>query len=375
MKEVINSTRRPLPYGFYTRKHYNTFLAIFLGLSALSIFVTILMYKHNVLNHPFLYIFVELLFLLIAFAFAHLFGNPLLKALRKFYKTCNFDKLRRSIGEMLKYKMHGETSKELILTMLRYMYFVNASEADSVFVLVLPPTKKYNKYLYSILKIRHLILTDKLEEATKEIDKVNPKLRSKDKEYIQLDLLLQIAKNKVSIGEIEKRIKTNSKYEYINVRNSYTLMRYFQYYSDYKKAKVYAKTVRDNGPKFYELADEADDILKFQPKDYKEIVRAYDTNAVYEKPVNIEDISIEDLAVEKDEPQGEQTTEQATEVQEEKTTGEEQVQEQVQEEVQEQNQEDVQEQVQEEIQEEAKEDSSEEQQIDTDNKEENGSNN
>lgn len=298
--EIINSTRKPLPYGFYSRKHLNIFLSIFFFLVALSIFVSIIMYKHQVLNHPLLYIFVELFLILMAFLIAHCFGNPMIPIMRKFYKTGNFNQFRKKTANLLKYKLNTEVAKEIIIYTVLYLFDVNANEAAEIYRLIQAPRAKLNKYLYEITTIKYNTLMGYYDEAEKLIAEFEKNHKNVDKQVLGNKILVQIGKNNVTLKDIDESFPIDTKSNYVNVRNAYFLMRYYQYFSKLQEAKTFAKFVRDNGENFYELVDEAEEVLKIRVVKTQIETLAHETEAVIDTS-SVKDISIEDLAVEKDE--------------------------------------------------------------------------
>lgn len=319
--EVINASRKSLPYGFYSRRHLNIFLSIFVFLAALSIFISIIMYKHNVLNHPLLYIFIELFLLLLAFLIAHCFGNPMLPILKKFYQTGNFNQFRRRTAHLLKFKLHPEISKEIILWTVLFLLDVNASEGVEIYRLIQKPRSKTNKYLYEIVSIKYNTIMGYYTPCEKLIEEYEKNHKKIDRQVLGNKVLVQIGKNNVTMKDIDNEFPTDTKNTYINVRNAYFLMRYYEYYSKIQEAKVYAKLVRDKGENFYELVDEAEEVLKIRVVKTQIETLAHGTDAVVDMQA-VKDMSIEDLAVEKDEEQEileTEASENSEEVKEEKS--------------------------------------------------------
>ncbi len=275
MAEVINSTRRPLPYGFFTRRHYNIYLLIVLGTIVLDVFFSILLYKGGHLKHFLLFAIFQVALLGTVVVIAYLVQNPIIKILKRLFDTCTFTRFNRSISDILKQRLHPETIKFLILIWVRYMYLYDAAEADYIFTQMLPPKGMFNKYLYRYNMAQHYIFEERYHEASEIIRKEIENSRKVNLNWVKLQIDLEMFDRRYAIKGFNYEIPQKEKIYILNIRNSYLKMHRHVLDGDLREAKVIAKYVEDHAGDLNEVIYAATKILKMRSLVAKE--KMFDT--------------------------------------------------------------------------------------------------
>ena len=185
MAEVTNATRHPLPYGFFSRRHYHIYLLIMILTVTLDVFFSILLYRNGSLHHIVLFVLFQIFLISTVSIIAYLVQNPMIGIIKRFFMTCNFTKFNRSVSTILKYRLHPETIKFVILLWVKYMYLFDASEAEFIFNQMLPPKTMFNRYLYRYNLVQHYIHIEDYHEASDLIRKEFEKSKKTNLDYVK----------------------------------------------------------------------------------------------------------------------------------------------------------------------------------------------
>ena len=288
MAEVTNATRRPLPYGFFTRRHYNVYLLIMLATIILDTFFSILMYRNGALHYLLLFIFFQIFLLSTMMVIAYLVQNPMLKILKKFYTTCNFTRFNRSISNILKGRLSPETSKFVILLWVKYMYLFDATEADYIFSQMLPPKTMFNLYLYRYNLVQHNVYIEDYHEASDLIRKEFAKSKKVNLDYVKSQKDLEMFDRRYIIKDFKYEVPTTNRIYLLSVRNNYIKMYQNVVDGELREAKLIAKYLEDHAGDLGEVIYAATQVLKMRVLVSKESMLDHADNGVVKEKSDID---------------------------------------------------------------------------------------
>ena len=288
MAEVTNATRHPLPYGFFSRRHYNVYLLIMILTVALDTFLSILLYRKGSLHHILLFVIFQIVLISTVSVIAYLVQNPMIGILKRFYTTCNFTKFNRSVSTILKYRLHPETIKFVILLWVKYMYLYDASEAEFIFNQMLPPKGMFNQYLYRYNLVQHYVHIEDYHEASDLIRKEFEKSKKVNLDYVKSQKDLEMFDRRYMIKNFVYEIPKTNKIYLLSVRNNYIKMCQNVIDGELREAKLIAKYLEDHAGDLGEVIYAATQILKKRVLVSKESMLDHTDNGVVKEKSDID---------------------------------------------------------------------------------------
>ena len=257
---VVKKEEGKLPFGFYSKKSkkINTLYSCLTG--AIIVFVFILF--RNITNNLFVCILVCFLYFSVSILLISYNSNLAHKAIRKFYKDLDFNKLENSLQEILKENLHSETRNLLLIDFANILLNYNKERALLMWNNVKEPIS--NNVVYHIFQINFLIEQEKFDEAKSYMDIFKVRYSNKIYQaiYDSICIMYQVYATTEIIENIEKKVAWNKKNRFDKINKCSLLMRYFYSRGQLDHAIKYAVMIKEEDSNCIEINKFIDQILK-----------------------------------------------------------------------------------------------------------------
>lgn len=231
---------RILPVTYISKEHQNLNHFILVIITVLCLFVFEFFYA-GLETSLVLAILLTFVFIFSFLILINSLTNPVIRLIRKFMKTCDYEKAIAKIDSCLENPIHPDTATYLNLIKANFLFSVDVSKAFELFESLSCPVTKAYAIVYDNVKIIYHIYKNEFDTAYELINH----FKTSAKNIITLKNCIKVLSTKETIDNVETAFKTIGP-KYTQLTNARMQMIYYYTREDYVNAKKMAEFVNAN---------------------------------------------------------------------------------------------------------------------------------